>query len=79
MHTITEMSRTNPQPPVYAADALVACIKACIECAQACGACADACLGEPDPKMLVRCIRLNLDCSDICELTAKMLSRQLEP
>src|SRR5919106_2462718 len=28
---------------------------------------------------LRRCIRLNLDCADVCSMTASVLSRQLEP
>jgi hypothetical protein len=28
---------------------------------------------------LVRCVRLNLDCADICETTSRVLSRQTEP
>lgn len=53
-------------------------IDSCLECIQAC---ADACLGEGNVEMLARCIRLDLDCADVCEATAKILSRQvaLEP
>jgi hypothetical protein len=29
--------------------------------------------------MLVRCIRLNNDCADLCAATARILSRQAEP
>jgi hypothetical protein len=54
----------------------VECIEACYDCAQSCTACADACLGEEDPKLLARCIRLNLDCANICDATGKILSRQ---
>lgn len=58
---------------------LAACIEACFECAQVCMACADACLGEEDLAPLVRCIRLNLDCDDVCDVTGRLLSRQTEP
>ena len=34
--------------------------------AQVCTACADACLGEDDVGELTRCIRLDLDCADLC-------------
>ncbi len=57
---------------------LAACIEACYACAQACTACADACLGEANVQQLVRCIRLNLDCADVCETTGRMLSRRSE-
>ncbi|WP_225997007.1 four-helix bundle copper-binding protein [Myceligenerans pegani] len=46
-----------------------------IECAQACTACADACLSEDTVAELTKCIRTNLDCADICETTARVLSR----
>lgn len=43
--------------------------------AQVCTACADACLGEDALSELVRCIRLNLDCADVCQATGSVLSR----
>jgi hypothetical protein len=54
----------------------VECVEACFDCAQSCTACADACLGEDDSKSLTRCIRLNLDCADVCDATGRILSRQ---
>lgn len=77
----TEMLRTHPQVQAVAMDqqALVACIEACFSCAQTCTACADACLGEPMVDELVRCIRLNLDCADVCAATGRLLSRQTMP
>lgn len=54
---------------------LAACIEACIECAQACTACADACLSEDSVAELIKCIRTDLDCADICETTGRVLSR----
>ena len=76
---VDEMTRTHPQPPVFADDALARCIEECFACAQACTACADACLAEADPRPLARCIRLNLDCADVCVTAGRMLSRQLQP
>ena len=43
-----------------------------------CSACADACLGESNVDMLKTCIRLNLDCADICSATGHVLSRENE-
>jgi hypothetical protein len=51
------------------------CISACYECAQTCTGCADACLGEDMVADLVKCIRTDLDCADICATTGKVLSR----
>lgn len=57
-------------------DALIRCIEACYDCAQACTACADACLGEDMVKQLTQCIRLNLDCADLCIATGALASRR---
>jgi hypothetical protein len=55
---------------------LAACVDACIDCAQACTACADACLAEDQVTELRRCITLDHNCADVCESTARILSRQ---
>jgi hypothetical protein len=55
---------------------LARCVEEAISCARSCTACADACLGEADINALRRCIRLNLDCADVCDATARVLSRQ---
>jgi hypothetical protein len=68
---------TTPAEPTFDADALANCIEACFECGQTCTACADACLAEDMAKELTRCIRLNLDCADVCETTGRALSRQV--
>ena len=57
-------------------DAVIACIEECVACFQACAACADACLSEPDITSLLKCVRTNLDCSDVCSTTAAVLSRR---
>jgi hypothetical protein len=76
--TVERMLRTHPETPFAPADVLSACIHACVECAQACTACADACVAEHD-RALGRCIRMNLDCADLCIATWRVLSRQLAP
>lgn len=75
MQVAADMLRTHPHPGL-AIDALSECITACGDCAQACAACADACLGEETVQHLTRCIRLNLDCADVCHALENMLSRQ---
>lgn len=57
---------------------LTACIEACYSCAQTCTACADACLSEEMVKDLVKCVRTDLDCADICGTTGRLLSRHTE-
>lgn len=53
-----------------------ACIEACGACAQACVLCADSCLAERAVADLVACVRLDLDCADVCESTQRVLSRR---
>jgi hypothetical protein len=78
--TVSQMLETHPRQPAVGREVLLECIEACFGCAQACTSCADACLGEEDHLAhLVRCIRLNLDCADVCEATGRLLLRQTEP
>jgi hypothetical protein len=71
-----QMVQTNPSQASVDESTLVECIEACFDCIQACTTCADACIGEGDMQMLARCVRLDLDCADICEATGRILSRQ---
>ena len=54
----------------------VRCIEACSDCAEACTQCADDCLIEENVKELATCIRLNLDCTDVCTTTGRVVSRR---
>lgn len=47
-------------------------------CAAECSHCATACLQEQDVKMLERCIKLDLDCAEICELAIGFVARGSE-
>ena len=75
---ITEMLKTHPRRLLLDEQSVRPFLEMVTECAQTCTACADACLGEQDVQSLVRCIRLNLDCADICTATARLFSRQTE-
>lgn len=70
------MSGTNPSKPILDADAVATGVEACFDCAQTCIACVVARLGEDEPQALVRCIRLDLDCADLCRAADAILSRQ---
>jgi hypothetical protein len=50
-------------------------IEALADCAQACSVDTDANLGEQNVAEMVRCIRLCLNCADICAATAAVMSR----
>jgi hypothetical protein len=58
------------------AGVLAATIDALSDCAQACTADADDNLSEHNLSEMVKCIRLCLDCADICTATARVVSRQ---
>ena len=66
-------------PRTFSVDArvLAATIDALTDCAQACTADADD-LSEPNVADMVKCIRLCLDCADICSTTAGVTSRQTD-
>lgn len=76
MTRAAEMLDTTPAHVDLDRDALAECIAACVECAQACTACAGACLSEADVAAMVRRIRLDLDCADVCTATSRVLSRR---
>ena len=47
-------------------------------CVAECNHCAVACLDEQDVRMLSRCIKLNIDCADICQLASSLIARGSE-
>ncbi len=73
---VREMISTHPDVQGRTADRLLAFIEEALGCAQTCTSCADACLAESNVDMLKQCIRLNLDCADICGAVAMMASRR---
>ncbi len=78
MSYAARMLETYPRDFNVDQDVLARCIEACYDCAQACTACADDCLSEDNVGELVKCIRMNLDCADICETAGRVVSRQTE-
>ena len=76
MH-VKEMIAKHPGFKGAANAALSHCIEACYDCAQTCASCADASLAEDDVGMLARCIRLNLDCTDMCVATGAIATRHV--
>ena len=73
--SVREMLRAHPTPPAGEAQQLVRSIEECFACAQACTACVDASLGEDDVIALRQCIRLCLDCADVCDMTGRIATR----
>jgi hypothetical protein len=54
------------------------CIAACNACAVACQHCAAACLQEPDVKTMVRCIELDMDCAQLCQVSVALMAGDSE-
>jgi hypothetical protein len=54
------------------------CVAACYDCADACDHCVVAVLEGSSPGKMVRCIRLNMDCAQLCRLAAACMVRKSE-
>jgi uncharacterized membrane protein len=70
-----ELLGTYPGAINADADVLAAAIDAVSDCAQACVADTDADLSEHNLAEMVTCIRLCLNCADVCTATAGVISR----
>jgi len=73
--TTVDMLNAAPQRLTVDVGLVAAAIDAANDCATACSACASACLSEPDPGAMATCIRDDLDCADLCGVTARHLAR----
>ena len=71
-----EMISTHPTARSGTNDALIRCAEECYDSAQVCTSCADACLGESTVHEMTQCIRLNLDCADVCLATGALATRR---
>ena len=73
-----QMLDTYPRTFNVDADLLAAAIDALDDCAQACNADNTADLSEQNVVEMVTCIRLCLDCVDVCTATSRVIGRQTE-
>ena len=69
---------TYPRTFNVDAGVLAGTIDALNDCAQACTADADDDLSEENVTEMVKCIRLCLDCADVCTATVAVTSRQTD-
>jgi Domain of Unknown Function (DUF326) len=76
--TVREIIERHPRAVGVDRELLLRCVEECFDCSATCAGCADACLGEPDVSGLVRCVRLNLDCADVCDAVGRVVTRQTE-
>lgn len=70
-----EMLDASPRGVPLGVAEVAAAIDACLQCAQSCTSCADADLAEDDVAAMRACTALCLDCADVCDLVARILSR----
>jgi hypothetical protein len=77
--TVREIIESHPPPSRLDRGLLLTCIEQCFDCAATSTGCADADLAEEDVQELARCVRLCLDCADLCDATGRILTRQTEP
>lgn len=78
MASATAMIETYPRDFNVDGELLARTIDILVECANTCTQCADACMSEEDLSRLAKCIRLNMDCADVCAATSRVVSRQTE-
>jgi hypothetical protein len=76
MRQARAMISSHPDVKGSVSDRLIRCIEECSACAQACTFCADACLAEREVDKLKQCIRLDLDCADLCAAAVALASRR---
>ena len=70
------MIRSYPHVKGDSNDALLRAAEAAYACAQTCTSRADACLGEEMLADLTQCIRLDLDCADVCAAAGTVATRR---
>ena len=75
MTNTREMLDASPTGVPAGAPEVAAAIDACLDCLQSCTSCADADLAEEDVGDLSACIALCVTCADVCDGTARVLSR----
>jgi hypothetical protein len=75
MTDTSEILAASPSDVPLGVTAVAAAVDASLNCAQTCTSCSDADLAEDDVAEMRTCIALCLTCADVCELTARVLSR----
>ena len=69
---VKDMLDAYPRTFNVDAELLAQTIESLGDCANTCSQCADAYLSENDVTKMAKCIRLNLDCADVCLVTASL-------
>ena len=72
-----EIIGTRPAVQGQINDALIRCMRNVIPARRPAASCADACLSERMVQELTQCIRLDLDCADICSIAGRITAGQV--
>jgi len=75
MDRLRQMLKSHPHPVSSAGKEALRTIVEATECSLVCTTCADACLAQDAAAELADCIRLDLECAEICRLVARLLAR----
>ena len=78
MKTLEALLKTHPHGDDRLRGVRAAAARILSDCAAACTVCADACLSEEHASQLRRCIRIDLECADICALASRTIMRHDE-
>jgi hypothetical protein len=70
-----EILEAVPADMPLSTEDVAAAIDACLRCVQTCTTCANADLAEEDVEELRNCAAVCLNCADVCDVTARLLSR----
>ncbi len=72
--SIEAMISEHPEVGADYNESLGLAVRRAMLCSAICNSCADACLAEPMD--MNQCIRLNLDCADVCAATSRIATRR---
>jgi hypothetical protein len=75
MTATTDVLNASPTAIPCGVEDVAAAIDACLNCLQTCTSCVDADLAEEEVAAMSTCIGLCVTCADLCEVTARVLSR----
>jgi hypothetical protein len=78
MKALESLLKSHPATDDRLRSARAGAARALADCAAACTICADACLAEKSVASLTRCIRVDLECADVCTLASRAVLRHDE-
>lgn len=74
--SIAKMIAAHPDVAGNLNEPLATAVRHAMFCSVICTSCADACVAEAEAEKMRQCIRLNLDCADVCGMVARLATRR---